>query len=152
MVPSVNGDGELELYAAITAEIAAGRPREDAMRERGLDDERFAAIEERIEAAFSDAMDAAGDGVPPFIQRYEVAMREAHEAARSSEAPMPLADFARVMRVMEGGRDPKKELDRLGLSAADVARAVSHYGPRLAREPALVVELERLKRGAPPEG
>ena len=140
-------DSEIELYAAVTAGMAVGRPREDLLREHGLDDASFDALEERVERAFSEAMDATGESVPPFLQRYEAAMRVAHAAARSPAPPMSLADFARAMRAMEGGQDPRKELERHGLSAADVARAVSHYAPRLAREPELVAELERLKRG-----
>lgn len=136
----------LEVYAAVVASIAAGRSRFEAQDEHGLDEDELDDLESAVEARLSRALDAEGDGVDPFLQRYDAAMRTAQLRAR----PAPTAsveELARAIVALERGGEPRAVLERAGLSGADLAGVVSSLGADVGRSTALVEALEAHRAG-----
>jgi hypothetical protein len=87
-----------------------------------------------------------GDGVDPFLQRYDAAMRTAQLRAR----PAPTAsveELARAIVALERGGEPRAVLERAGLSGADLAGVVSSLGADVGRSTALVEALEAHRAG-----
>jgi hypothetical protein len=133
----------LESYAEILAEISVGRTREEVLEARGLAEEAFADEEQAYEDALSKALEDDGDEVPQALVRFEAAFRSARERI---EAPsiMPLSTYAAATRIVQAGTDVLGGLGRIGVTFSEFARSTAHYGPRLAREPALAQEFTRL--------
>jgi len=143
-------DAELDLYTAIVAEISEGREREDALAAHSLTDEAFDALEARVEAESSHAMASGGDAVPAFILRLDRAMTRARAAATKGKTPIPFDVFTRALGALTSGRDPTKELERLGLDGRDLSRAIAAYATQLAKDPTKAQALARaLSKTAP---
>lgn len=139
----------LEAYAAVIADLNAGVSRERALEKQSLDDDAFSALEDEVEGELSRALDTAEDGIPAFVQQYENAMRRAQEAALG-ETPLSLAEFAQGVGALSRSRDPRKALERLGLSPMDLVRALGKWGAALPRDMALAAEFEAIRSGKKP--
>ncbi|MFO0554131.1 MAG: hypothetical protein U0271_37465 [Polyangiaceae bacterium] len=139
----------LEAYAAVIADLNAGVSRERALEKQSLDDDAFSALEEEVEGALSRALDSAEDGIPPFVHQYETVMRRAQEAALG-ETPLSLAEFAQGVGALSRSNDPRKALERLGLSPMDLVRALGKWGAALPKDAALAAEFEAIRSGKKP--
>ncbi|HTJ82235.1 MAG TPA: hypothetical protein VL400_10955 [Polyangiaceae bacterium] len=129
-------DAELDAYASVVAQVAEGASQSDALAAAGLDDERFASLEKAVDAETSRALDAPGDAVPEFLTRLDRAVARAQAEARKGKPPMPFEQLTRVLGAIASGREPAKELERLGVDPRELSRAISAYAADLARDPA----------------
>ncbi len=149
-------DSELDLYADVSAEIALGRPREEVLGARAMDDAAFEALEAAVEAETSRAMDELGDAVPKFLVRLDRSMARARAEADRAGTPISFEAFTTAIAAIASGRDPKAELARLGLDGRDLGRALAAYSGELAKNPGRAAELTRalaaVKKAAPGTG
>lgn len=136
----------LELYAAVVADIAVGKPEEEVYAAYGLTDTTYAQLEREIEGELSRAMEAEPDA-SSFLVAYDRALREAHGRATQGAAPMSFADYGRAMAALTSGGDPIKALEAAKLDPAQVARATQHHVAQLAKDQELVQSFERMSRG-----
>lgn len=139
-------DEDLERYARITARVSAGGAIEAALTEEGATEEVFTTLENRVEGALSTALDSKGDGIHPFVVRYERAMRQAQVQAHG-ETTLTLAQFATAVSILSSGAaDPALALKRAGIELADVIRGISKHAPDLATNPASAAVFTRLSK------
>lgn len=141
-------DEELARWARVGASMSVGLDPLEAAEREGLTEAAFAALDERVETALSASMEEAGDGVSPFVVRYERALREAQIAAQGATT-LTLAEFARAVSILSSGvEDPKAALRKVGLELPEVVRAISKYAPQLAKNPASAGVFTRLSQPA----
>ena len=138
-------DLTIEAYAAIMAELAAaGDARGDVLARHGLDESRWAAIDDAWQARLSEALDEEGDGVAEVVSRYAAAYRAA-QAARG--APISLEQYARVTRRFEASGDLSAALAKTGVSLADYVRGTEHWSRLLATDPEVERRFDEVLRG-----
>ena len=139
-------DEDLAQYARITASVSAGSTLDRALAEEGLDEDAFTTLETKIEGMLSAALDASGDAIPPFVIRYERALRQAQVNAQG-ETKLTLAEFATAVSILSSGApDPMLALKRAGFELADVIRGISKHAPDLATNPAAAAVFTRLSK------
>lgn len=138
-------DEELERYAAIVARVAVGTPLAEVLGACHLDEAAFDALEARVEDELSAALATPGDSPAAFVLRYERALREAQERTSSAKGlgVMPFERFAEALGALSSGKKPIEELEAMGVSPGDLARAASAHAARLSKDPELAAALER---------
>ena len=109
-------------------------PREAVLRERGLDEDDFAAIDAEFQDALSDAMTEECDGVPPLLTAYDHALRRARSTAGEE---VSLEQFASLTRELESGVDAKRIFETRGMTFERYVRASEHWTAKLATDPDL---------------
>lgn len=136
----------LDEYAAIIAALGAGRERAEVLAAHGLDEPGMDALESAIEARLTSALDAPGAEFDPFLSRYEAAMRVAQLRAQQ-ERPVSVDTLARAIVALERGTDPRAALERAGLTAAELSRAITALGAAVGGSDALLEALEAQRSG-----
>lgn len=127
-------DLDLEAYATVMAELAAaGDARAEVLARRGLDEDRWDALDAEWQARLSEALDEDGDGVPALLAAYAAAYEAAQRALAS---PLPLEQFARVTRLLQATGDMQAALAREGVTLSDYVRSSEHWSRRMAEDPA----------------
>jgi len=134
MEPSV------EAYAQVMAELASAGDgaarRAQVLARHGLDEDRWAAIDDHWQEQLSLALDPEDDGVPAILSAYAAA----YEAAQRALAPpISLDQFAQVTRLLQASGDVRASLAKVGVTLADYVRGSEHWSRLLAENP----ELER---------
>lgn len=130
---------DMRAYAALAAALAAGdRPREVILRERGLDEAGWEALDRLQQRQLSRAMEEEHDGVPPLVAAYAEAF--ARERARRAGATtlLSIERFADATREIQRSGDPTAALGRLGIALDDFLRANEHWTPRMMTDPDLL--------------
>jgi len=89
----------------------------------------------------SDDLDSVDDDVPPSIVRYSGAFAAAQKAAGPES--VDLETFARCTRAIQGARDPKLALEKLGVSLSDYLRANQRWLPEMAQDAALAARFQQ---------
>lgn len=126
---------DIAAYARLRARLAAvGADRAGMLAARGLDEERWEVLDERWQARLSEALDEEGDDVPELVLRYAAAFAEGQ---RETGVVLSLERFAQCTRALQGARDPRHALERVGVTLTDYLRANQHWAPQLGRDPAL---------------
>lgn len=139
-------DLDIEAYAAIMAELAAaaGDGRAAVLARRGLDEERWDALDTFWQDRLSEAMADDSDGVSPLLASYTAA----YDAARRAlDAPISLQRFAEATRLLQVTGDLRSALARAGISFAAFVRGSEHWSPRIAREPEIERQFSEALRG-----
>lgn len=145
-----DGEGlDLEAYAVLQLRLAA-EDREVVLREHGLTEASFDALDERVQAALSAALDdpsldADGPGVtvPPIVARYDAALRKASEGL---EPPLTLERFAEATVVLRAATDPMKALASKGITFGDYQRSTAVWAARLSKDDVLARRFADLLR------
>jgi hypothetical protein len=133
----------IEQYARLQIELSEG-DRERVLREHGLDEAAWEAIDRAMQARLSRAMASDVEGVPPLLVEYDRALRLARAV---DVAPMELGTFARATAAIATSRDVPKTLERLGTTIEIYLRASRYWAPRLATDEALAAAFEAAKNG-----
>lgn len=128
---------EVEAYARLRARLADPETDRDALlAEHGFDEDSWDRVDERWQAALSEALDRSQDDeVPPLVLRYANAFAQAQ-----ADAPgelLSLERFARATRAVRGARDPRLALGKLGVTLGTFLKASQHWTPRMGKDPAL---------------
>jgi hypothetical protein len=136
---------DIEAYARLRARLAAvGVDRAALLAERGLDEETWEPIDERWQERLSEALEVEGDDLPELVLRYAAAFAEGQ---RTTGVLPSLERFAQCTRALQGARDPRHALERLGVTLTDYLRANQHWAPLLARDGALQARFRAAMRG-----
>lgn len=129
----------MRTYAAIAAALASGdRPREAILRERGLDDAGWEALERVHQDQLSRAMDEEHDGVPPLVAAYAESFAAERARRASATGLLSLERFADATREIQRSGDPTAALGRLGIALDDFLRANEHWTLRMMTDPDLL--------------
>jgi hypothetical protein len=138
-------DLTIEAYAALMAELAAaGDARAEVLARHGLDEPRWAAIDDTWQAQLSEALAEEGDGVAELVSRYAAAYKAAQE---SLGAPITVEQFAQVSRRFQTSGDLHAALAKTGVSLADYVRAAEHWSRLLATDPDVERRFDEALRG-----
>ncbi len=130
---------DVETYAALTATLAEGeRPRADVLREHGLDEASWGALDRDYQDRMSRALDEEGDGVPELIARYAEAFERARRALRQDKEILSIERFGDATREIKRLGDPMAALGALGISLADFLRANEHWTRKMLEDPSLL--------------
>jgi hypothetical protein len=130
---------DMRAYAALAATLAAGdRPREAILRERGLDEAGWEALDRLHQDQLSRAMDEEHDGVPPLVAAYAEAFAAARARSASTQSVLALERFADATREIQRSGDPTAALGRLGIALDDFLRANEHWTLRMMTDPDLL--------------
>ncbi|WP_437663367.1 hypothetical protein [Sorangium sp. So ce1182] len=138
-------DLDIEAYAQVMAELsAAGPARAEVLARRGLDEDRWEAIDTAWQARISAAIDEAEDGISPLLSAYAAA----YEAAQSARSPpISLEQFAQATRLMQASGDVQAALARAGVTMADYVQGSQHWSRRIVEDPELERRFEAALRG-----
>lgn len=138
-------DLELEAYAILMAELAAaGDARTAILARRGLDEERWEAIDAGWQARLSEALVDDVDGVPALLATYTAAYQTAQ---RALAPPLPLEQFARVTRLLQATGDVQAALAKVGVTLSEFVRSSEHWSRRIAEDPAEERRFQQALRG-----
>jgi hypothetical protein len=141
-------DLDIEAYARVMAELCAAShatSRAEVLARHGLDEDRWDAIDARWQARLSEALDEDGDGISTLIAAYA----SAYEAAqRSLAAPISLAQFAQVTRLLQANGDLRAALAKVGVALSDYVRGSEHWSQKLANDPEIERRFEAALRGS----
>jgi hypothetical protein len=143
MVAPHEAEINLDAYARLTVALArAGEHRGAVLAEHGLDEARWAAIDDMWQARLSEAMDQGTEEmpVPPFLQEFSHAMERAQT---ETVEPMPLQRFAEATRAVRRGGEVVKSLERLGLTPDDYLRANHYWTRRMVEDEQLAEAFRR---------
>lgn len=138
-------DLDLETYAAVMAElVAAGDGRAAVLARRGLDEERWEAVDAAWQARIEEAMAEEGEGVPALLAAYAAAYGAAQ---RVLAPPISLEQFARITRFLQATGDIQAALAKVGATLADYVRSNEHWSRRMAEDPAEERRFQEALRG-----
>jgi hypothetical protein len=131
-------DLDVEAYAQVMAELASADDgssgRAAVLARHGLDEDRWAAIDDHWQDQLSLALDPEDDGVPEILSAYAAA----YEAAQRALAPpITLEQFALVTRLLQASGDVRASLAKVGVTLADYVRGSEHWSRQLAGDPEL---------------
>lgn len=129
----------IEEYAALQVALVHG-PRDEVLRERGLDEDAVAEIDAEFQDALSAAMEEDCDGIPALLTAYDQGLRKARREVADGEPSaevLSLDDFASLTRTLESSRDVKQAFDARGVTFEAYMRASEHWTPKLATDPEL---------------
>ena len=130
---------DMRAYAALAAALAANdRPREAILRERGLDEAGWEALDRRCQSRLSRAMDEDHDGVPPLVAAYAEAFARERARRAGAQSVLSIERFADATREIQRSGDPTAALGRLGIALDDFLRANEHWTPRMMTDPDLL--------------
>lgn len=129
---------DLEAYAVLAAMMAAAPERRDhLLKEHGLDEEQWEAIDDHWQDMLSEAMDDDdGDGVPALIAQFTAASSRAREQL---SVPLGLELYAQITRQLQATGDLTATLAKAGVSLAAYTHASEHWNRSIVLDP----ELER---------
>jgi hypothetical protein len=132
-------EDDLEAYASLAAELSDPRvDRAAALAARGLDEDRWDAIDDAWQARLSEA-DAAGaeedDGVPALVVAHAEAFARA-QRARVQDV-LPFERFVEAARAFTRGEDLAAALKRLELTLDAYLRAQAHWTAEMIADDAL---------------
>lgn len=140
---------DIEAYAVLQLRLAA-EDREAVLREHGLSEEAFDALDARAQAALSAALDdpsldVEGPGVtlPPIVARYDAALRKASEGL---EPPLTLERFAEATVLLRSATDPIKALAARGMGFPEYQRSSAIWAARLSKDDVLARRFAELVR------
>ena len=135
-------------YARFRARLAsAGDGRGALLAAQGLDEAAWDRLDDVWQQRLSDALDEDGDDLPPLVQRFAQAFAEAQRDG--PEASLSLELFARCTKALQGAKDPKQALSKLGVTFAAYMKANQHWAPQLARDRGLADAFQQWMRGFP---
>jgi hypothetical protein len=130
---------DMRAYAALAAALAAGdRPREAILRERGLDEAGWEALDRLQQSQLSRAMDEEHDGVPPLVAAYAEAFAAARARRAGATILLSIERFGDATREIQRSGDPTAALGRLGIALDDFLRANEHWTLRMMTDPDLL--------------
>jgi hypothetical protein len=130
---------DMRAYAALAATLAAGdRPRDAILRERGLDEAGWEALDRSQQDQLSRAMDEEHDGVPPLVAAYAEAFAAARARSAGTHGVLSIERFADATREIQRSGDPTTALGRLGIALDDFLRANEHWTLRMMTDPDLL--------------
>ncbi len=133
----------LEAYAALRARLSQdGIDRDAALADLGLDEEAWDRIDDEWQAELSQALDGGGDDLPPAMIAYADAFARAQRDAPGRL--LSLETFARCTRALRGARDPKRALEKLGVTLTEYLKANQHWSPQLAGDDALAARFRQV--------
>lgn len=129
----------LEAYAELRARLARDDvDRDAALAELGLDEEAWDVIDDEWQAELSRALDTDGDDLPADVIAYADAFARAQRDAPGRL--LSLETFARCTRALRGARDPKRALEKQGVTLTEYLKANQHWSPQLATDDALAAQ------------
>lgn len=135
---------DIVAYARLAAALAAEPvARAELLAARGLDEARWAAIDDAWQARLSAAMDEATDGVPPLVAAYADAFARAQ---REAAAVLPLERFIAVLFELRRGREAAAVLAEHGITLAELLRASEHWSRRAASDAAVALRIAAIGR------
>lgn len=133
-------------YAQLRARLAQDNVDRDALlAEHGFDEDSWDALDDAWQEQLSRDLDAGGDDVPASLMVYANTF-----AAAQRDAPGRLLElelFATCTRALQGARDPKLALQKLGVTLTEYLKANQTWSPQLARDPVLAKRFEKALRG-----
>ena len=134
---------DVTAYAAIAAALSdPGCVRDRVLAGHGLDEERWAEVEEAWQERLSRAMDEEAEGgVPPLVAAYADAFARAKR--QTGGALLSLERFAEATREIQKHGDPAAALGRLGIPLASFLEANEHWTRRMIADPALAQRFRR---------
>lgn len=142
--PSASAD--VETYARVIVRLAT-EDRAAVLASHGLTEDGFEALDERVQAALSAALDEVSGKddptVPPLVARYDAALREAN---RGVSPPLSLERFAEATVALRGASDPVKALAARGMTFADFQKSSAVWASRLSVDDALARRFAELLR------
>jgi hypothetical protein len=128
----------IEAYAQVMAELAAegkdAASREAVLARHGLDEDSWAAVDDRWQDELSAALDPEDDGVPAILSDYAAAY---DAAQRGLAPPITVEQLAQVTRLLQASGDVRAALARVGVSLADYVRGTEHWSRLFAGDPDL---------------
>ena len=138
----------LEAYAELRARLAReGIDRDAVLAELDLDEEAWDAIDDEWQAKLSRALDTESDDLPAELIVYAEAFARAQRDAPAKL--LSLEAFAACTRALRGARDPKRALDKLGVTLTEYLKANQHWSPLFAHDDALSTRFRRALSGKP---
>jgi hypothetical protein len=130
---------DIEAYAALTAALVEGdRAREEVLRDHGLDEAGWTAIDAVWQERLSRAMDDDGDAVPPLVAAYAAAFERARAALRRGSRVLSIEQYADATREIQRRGDPTGVLSQLGFTLTDFLRASEYWTRRMIDEPEIL--------------
>ena len=130
---------DVETYASVTAALADGRrPREAILRDQGLDEESWAALDQFWQDRLSTSLEEEVDGVPPLMAAYALAFERAQATLHEAEPILPIERFAEATREIQRRGDPVAALKHVGVTLAQFLRANEHWTRRMIEDPDLL--------------
>lgn len=139
-------DDDVARYAELAVALAVAEDRDAVLADHGLDEESFGRLEDRWLAELSRAEDAAGDGVPPLLQRFAEAVNAAQQRQATADV-MPLERYALITRSISRGHEVAQVLERHRLSLADYLRSHQHWTMKMIGDPSLAARFTQLMQG-----
>ena len=125
----------LEAYAELRARLSRDDvDRDAALADLGLDEETWDVIDDEWQAELSRALDTDGDDLPAAVIAYADAFARAQRDAPGRL--LSLETFARCTRALRGARDPKRALEKQGVTLTEYLKANQHWSPQLATDDA----------------
>jgi hypothetical protein len=133
---------DIAAYAALAAELATAVDRAELLGRHGLDEDSWAALEDRWLTELSRAEDEhQGDGPPPLVLQFAEAFSRAQQ--RGAEV-LPLERYAEITRDVCSGRDIADVLKRQRVELADYLRAHRHWTERMASDEQALAAFRRM--------
>jgi hypothetical protein len=126
----------LEAYAELRARLARDETGRDALlAEHGLDEDAWDALDDAWQAELSRSLEAESDDLPAEVIAYADAFARAQRDAPGRLLSIEL--FAACTRALRGARDPKRALEKQGVTLGEYLKANQHWSPQLAKDAAL---------------
>jgi hypothetical protein len=123
----------IEAYASVAAELdAATDDRNEILTRLGLDEDAWDEIDTEWQQRLSADLEGDDDGVPMLIATYTTAYQNAQ---RALGPPIPLVEFARVIRLFQASGDLQAALVKVGVTLAEYLRSNDHWTKRLTENP-----------------
>jgi hypothetical protein len=141
-----SSDLDLEGYAALRARLARdGADRDALLAEYGFDEESWDLYDDRWQAKLSRALDQSGDDVPAEIVNYAAAFAREQRDAPGRLVSLEL--FAQCTRAVQGTRDPKLALEKLGVTLTEYLKANQSWSPQIVKDRAIAARFHAAMKG-----
>lgn len=135
---------DLMTYAALQAALAAaGERADDVLREHGLDEAQWSAIDDAWQERLSAALDDVGgdSGVPQLVAAYSEAYARAQRA--NAAGLLSLARFTEIVRHIHATSNMQGALAKAGVSMTDFLVASEHWSRSATLDARLREELRK---------
>ena len=136
---------DIDTYAALSARLSGeGVDRDAILAEHGLDEARWAEIDEHFQQVLSAAMEVEVEehGVPEVLSRYSSAIARAESERQSSV--LSIDHFAEATRRISTSRNAQATLGEMGLTLSEFLEANLHWTKRMLEEPALAERFRKI--------
>jgi len=144
------GGLSIESYATLRARLAQdGVDRDALLAEHGLDEDRWDAVDDVWQEELSRALDRPGDDVPDMWLRYAGAFSRAQRDAPARVLSVEL--FGACTRVLQGARDPRLALEKMGVTLTEYLKANQIWSPQIVKDKAIAACFHAATHGPLPD-